>query len=257
MAELNRQVLIRGIMYPWAEKAPFVVSQKSVKGALEVKPETGELKCHECGEWFESLGAHLRWHGIKAAEYKNKHGLRSATKLVSRQIQDRMAKWNRQHPNAKFGNHSRKSMARPKRKAPAEFSYEFRNEKGSCAAQALEKLQRMASQLGRWPKDKEIRASMGVKLVDLQKLFGCKDVRSLWQKVGLTVKPTIRQAAAVGILSTEFLIEELRDFKPRYGRYPTKEDLGTRLPNNKTFERHFGSFKSAMFDAGLASAVSA
>ena len=96
---------------------------------------------------------------------------------------------------------------------------------------------------------------MGVKMVDLQRLFGVKTPKDLWAKIGLTVKPTIRQAAHSGILSTEFLIEELRDFKQRYGRYPTKADIGTTLPNNKVFERHFGSFKSAMFDAGLGSHV--
>lgn len=37
--------------------------------------------CHECGEWFVSVGIHLQRHGLSAAEYRRKHGLRPGQSL--------------------------------------------------------------------------------------------------------------------------------------------------------------------------------
>lgn len=44
-------------------------------GYLSRHPETGEAACHLCGRWFRALGAHVRVHGLSAAEYRTTFGL--------------------------------------------------------------------------------------------------------------------------------------------------------------------------------------
>lgn len=50
-------------------------------GILE-RTEDGVL-CHECGQWRESIGAHLAAHDMTAAEYRQRHGLARMQPLVS------------------------------------------------------------------------------------------------------------------------------------------------------------------------------
>lgn len=79
---MSHKVIIRGHVFDYAEKAPFVTSGKSVLGALEYNPETETVKCHECGEWFSSIGKHcFHIHEIPAVDYKVKHGLQQITPL--------------------------------------------------------------------------------------------------------------------------------------------------------------------------------
>lgn len=45
---------------------------------------SGRLKCHECGEYFDSLDRHVRKHdGLSTREYKRKYGLLLKNRLVS------------------------------------------------------------------------------------------------------------------------------------------------------------------------------
>ena len=44
-------------------------------GELLVDDEAGRLCCHLCGEWFRSLGAHVRSHGHTAETYRAELGL--------------------------------------------------------------------------------------------------------------------------------------------------------------------------------------
>ena len=48
--------------------------------------------CHECGEWYRSLGAHSRLvHGMTAAEYRAAHGRPRRQPLVSRDTSEAMS----------------------------------------------------------------------------------------------------------------------------------------------------------------------
>jgi hypothetical protein len=49
-------VIIRGHVFPRAEKEPFVASGESLLGALEYNQETDQTKCHECGKMNGCLG---------------------------------------------------------------------------------------------------------------------------------------------------------------------------------------------------------
>src|SRR4051812_44274200 len=77
-------VLIGGIVFPRAEKAPYVMSGHSVLGGLEYNEEKDRVKCHKCGNWFRRLGRHLsQVEGISSSQYKRDHGLRQSTTLAS------------------------------------------------------------------------------------------------------------------------------------------------------------------------------
>ena len=83
----QRHVLIRGHVFKWEEKEPFVQSGVSVAGAVEYDFANDKLRCHECGEWFLNLGSHIaQYHQMKTEEYRLKHGLnlyKNRTALVS------------------------------------------------------------------------------------------------------------------------------------------------------------------------------
>lgn len=66
-------------------KQPGDKSGYGVYGELTYGPD-GRVMCHECGEFFQSVGGHLHVHEMLARDYKRKHGLRQATGLVSARV---------------------------------------------------------------------------------------------------------------------------------------------------------------------------
>lgn len=46
----------------------------------------GGLICHECGQERQFLGRHVREHGMSADQYRERHGLGRATRLVSARL---------------------------------------------------------------------------------------------------------------------------------------------------------------------------
>jgi len=52
-------------------------------GRLTRDRQTGELCCHVCGEYFTSLGGHVRVHGYSAETYRAAMGLGRTTPLVA------------------------------------------------------------------------------------------------------------------------------------------------------------------------------
>ncbi len=52
-------------------------------GRLLTEEGTGRLCCHLCGEWFASLGIHVRVHGHTAGSYRAAMGLPRSTVLAA------------------------------------------------------------------------------------------------------------------------------------------------------------------------------
>lgn len=46
----------------------------------------GQVECHCCGEWFESLVSHIRRHNLLTREYKAIFGLSMSTPLISTEL---------------------------------------------------------------------------------------------------------------------------------------------------------------------------
>lgn len=236
----QRYVIIRGQVFRWEEKAPFVPSGESVLGAVEYDLETKRCKCHHCGEWFERLDIHTSRAAEHptAREYKYQHGLR-ASKPIGLKIS---------RPNARLTPGMRPGRVSPevqRRAVDARLSrryrsYEETNERGVCHAQVVTLLQGLSAELGRTPKEEEAGGKI---------LCACVRRYGSFNKALLAagLEPNRVQR------SKEMLIEILRDFYVLNGRLPWRTEWGTgRLPRPKVFYTHFGSLHDAYAEAGLA-----
>ena len=171
----ERKVMIRGQVFSYKEKAPFVPSGVSVFGAVEYDFAKDRLRCHECGEWFAGLSAHISFrHTLTLREYKVKHGLRLVTKLVSESIKDRLRRraFDMQLHTLQF--RSREEWSTNKGKSGPGPNFEARNEKGICTAQMSFKLLNLAKALGQ--KTLYIRdlKSLGIYLPQVLRAFDVK-----------------------------------------------------------------------------------
>ena len=113
--------------------------------------EQGQLMCHECGDFRNSLSQHICKHGLNPKEYKKKYGLLNKTKLIS---------------NATLYKHRQKILNRPQflREAKERFpqmttancrgtvkgkmALELRNRHDTCPAQLLRWLADLAEKFG-------------------------------------------------------------------------------------------------------------
>ena len=150
---MGEHVIIRGHIFTYAEKAPFVSSGCSLLGALEYDQAQDLVKCHECGAWFHGLGTHIKHHKITKAMYAAKHGLRINGALSSigtrlKQSLNAVAMFERGISN--FGQKGVAIGGLPKgqRALP---TFELHNERGRCAAQLIFKLQTLAAKLRHTP----------------------------------------------------------------------------------------------------------
>lgn len=55
-------------------------------GALVIEDGTGRVCCHLCGQWFVSLGGHVRRHGHTAASYRKAMGLCRSRPLIAKAL---------------------------------------------------------------------------------------------------------------------------------------------------------------------------
>lgn len=172
------EVIINQKVFLYKDKAPFVTSGHSTMGALEYDSATDSLKCHECGEWFRHVGAHAySAHGLTSRQYKSAHGLRMKTPLIGPNVRRRLRisglKCVKQALSAgrrtRFVARTGSGLLRRK----SGTQYEARNERGSCEAQVIESLRRLAKYHGRTPTIDEMRDS-GVNTQSSEKLFGKK-----------------------------------------------------------------------------------
>lgn len=186
----ERRVLIRGCVFPYNEKAPFVASGKSVLGALEYCESSDMLKCHECGEWFENLGSHLQRHEISASEYKLRHGLNQRSGLVGLRLKRTLSVAGRgssaasrfvRQPGLIAAGHRTQSLNAELRK-PRARKREKANIDGVCQAQLLYRIQIAAARLEHTPTCKEL-SSLKIHPSTLIDAFG--SVELAMRKAGL------------------------------------------------------------------------
>ena len=165
-------VIIRGHVFPRAEKEPFVASGESLLGALEYNQETDQTKCHECGKWFSGLGWHVtKSHDMTLPEYKISHGLRGSSAVCGLRIREshREAAKRLNVPGKGILSPNRPHPARPKAK-----SDEWRNEQARCNAQLLFRIQTTAAQVGHTPSKADLQA-YGLQHTTIRNAFGSID----------------------------------------------------------------------------------
>jgi len=180
----NRKVLIRGHVFDYAEKAPFVKSGVSVLGAIEYDEKAERVRCHECGNWFRSItNLHLQWmHRLSSVQYKAKHGLNATTALccpaTSKKIGQSESSGLRSKSDFRRDRAERLAVASRshKRKHGTNVSNrrpqsERVNEIGRCQAQMLFRTQILAAEKGRTPTRDEL-AAIGIYPSALIRNFG-------------------------------------------------------------------------------------
>lgn len=192
---MKRKVIIRGHIFDYEQKAPFVASGVSVLGAIEYDGKNDLLRCHECGAWWEHLGAHLFAHSTKAKAYKVKHGLNQGTGLVNMRISAsvktemaaRLAS-GEQTPFMRHRGAGQTSIAQERqrsamsRRAPRN---ESRNLNAKCKAQLLFRIQTVAAKLGHTPSRSDLtRAGLAQSTICWS--FGTTKLGDVMRLAGLT-----------------------------------------------------------------------
>lgn len=211
-------VRINGEVFAYQDKAPFVPSGQSTLGALECDIASDKLKCHECGEWFAHLGAHVaQAHQMPARAYKSKHGLKRRTPLIAASIKQKLhTSGLTQAANVlAVGARTRISRGcgiRTKKGA----QHEKRNLRGSCQAQTLESIERLARYLKRTPVQKEAQEA-GINISSAEALFGLKWSEIISSMGLVPIKAGVRRS----------LLDERMEWPPDYFRVRA-EDLKAR-----------------------------
>jgi hypothetical protein len=179
-------VIIRGHVFTYDEKAPFVESGMSVLGALEFDEATDQTKCHECGEWQTALPWHIqKAHTMTSDGYRSEHGLSKHAGL-SGMGRRKLASANAERQRMTgigIGDRRRGTHRAAWLPVPAyKHSVEVQNGDSRCAAQLLYKIMICASSVGHTPTKREL-AAVGVTQSTLIQRFG--SVAAAMDKAGL------------------------------------------------------------------------
>jgi hypothetical protein len=171
-------VLIRGHVFTYAEKAPFMPSGASVLGALEYDEATDRTKCHECGTFQSMLGKHIKTHTLGRVDYNQRHGLRNKTKLTGPKKLQSMKETGlaTRRANGTTGWAGGRSSPTTNRSSHAaifspDSHNEARNERNRCTAQLIYRIQVTAAQIGHTPSATDLRAA-GVRVEVVERRFG-------------------------------------------------------------------------------------
>jgi hypothetical protein len=235
----------------------YIPSGKSIKGALEVSDDCNQIKCHECGDWFENLAAHIRYeHEMKTRDYKMAHGLNLGSALIGDAQRIR-----RIHACVKRGN-SHLVAARAKRSAmiaagtggtnlgkmPSGLThFGMANLRGNCAVQLTTDLRILADRLGHIPSVSETKAA-GICHDAIQYRFG--GVKKALATVGVNL--SAKRSGPTSWYNSDQLIGMLKAFYAKHKRQPFRSDLRRGLlPSSCTFVNHFGSLNKALVAAGM------
>lgn len=217
-------VLIRGHVFTYEEKAPFVKSGVSVLGALEYDFQNDHVKCHECGQWFTSIGAHLSngWgaHGdLTVAEYKKRHGINlrgsGLVAIGAREAFKRRAVTLRNQRREPFKSNLSGKEFSGKSHVASSWK-ERKNVNARCQAQTIFRIQVLAAELGRTPTKREL-AEAGL--------------HSLWRDFG-NYSTAMEECGLV----PNALAYHGRNHSPLPQGFPTKQDLlNVRMPWPKDY----------------------
>lgn len=230
-------------------------------GTILMSKKMDRIQCHICGELFESLGSHLnRTHGTTAKEYREKYQVARGTALISEayrlRLKNRMLEWIKNMTPEEKEEYKRKVLAavrksndsRPYRKKTP-LRLEVKNKRGTCPDQLLDKIKRVAKELGRTPGRKEFDDYFGTHKYQtniLQTFGGWKNAVRM-----CGFEPYESKKGRAGY-SKEHLLALLRVFYKRKGIIPSTSDFKRGVfPDMNVYLRNFGSIKEARKLAGI------
>ena len=244
-------VIIGGTMFPWAEKAPYVRSGKSVLGAIEYDEKTDRVKCHECGEWHYHVGAHLAKAPVDHADaraYRSAHGIRRDTALCTPSC--RIAIRNRPRygfsvSDSRSGQASleiKRAAARTAQLAQPRATAEFHNLHAQCQAQLSVRISKLAADIGKSPGERELRAA-GIELSTVRTVFGMGRLNDVLASLNLPLRPGVPHR-----MGRRELIALIKQKAREFNRRPRLRDFGAKA----AIYREFGSLAAAISAARVA-----
>jgi hypothetical protein len=213
------------------------------QGILLMNEKDDTLQCHLCGEWVSFLAKHsLFAHGINAKDYRKKTGLLRGTALLNNASRIRMSESAKQRvahsplfPPLKGKTWTDEQRKRYEDGMTGRASMEAKNKHGTCPAQLLDRLRADAERLGRTPQ-----------------AASCPYSRAIYRTYGTwgnALKLAGLEPNRVGKLplQREDLLDALRRFKEREGRFPLASDFRRKeLPTSiAPYYRLFGSLEAA------------
>lgn len=224
-------------------------------GTVAMSEDREYIQCHICGDLFRSLSGHIRLeHKVSMREYKEDYGLSATNVLIGESLrydlqqQNVNSKRNKGQPEG-LKKHVAKLKAGEVKIHRGDHSLEWRNKRGLCPDQVLEKILDLKEKLGHVPSIDEFKMEYkGRFLHSIQYLHGSwsEAVRKLGEKT----REDLRRH------SEEDLIEELQNFQKKYDRIPMTSDFNRGLLTNKgTFIRKFGTLNNARVAAGMNAVV--
>lgn len=253
--------------YPDVTVAKYKAPMEEVKdgyGYLGAITETNDgkmIQCHICGYYFGRLGNHISTHGLTARDYKIKFGLRIKDGLLS--IAARKQSQDTYNANGRLaldrlrklqaGNARRREEdnwhtgggidGRPTRDTP-----QYRNEQGTCKAQTLAKIKRLAK-MQEGP----------VTWRDFAREYGETSTITHWfgswskalEAANLETYDARRKRQKAEM--TAGLLARMEAFYKKHGRTPLSSDFNADndLPSYQEASRRYGTLNNARIAAGI------
>lgn len=201
------------------------------KGVALEDFKSGKLQCYICGDWFETLGTHLKKHEMTCADYKRQFGLSQSTALKSKKMRLAQSKIMIDlRKKNKSNNYSfkRKNVFAGNRKDNPKAE-ESRNKFGVCDLQIMAKVIELQKKLSKTPT-----------LIDLKEKYGAGLIHQLNKRYGSYV-------AYCNQIGFE---PNFSNYNPKYSREYFIEKALSNSSNNRIFtineSRAFYKFFSSM-----------
>lgn len=215
-------------------------------GALATEKTKTHVQCHMCGYFFKHLGIHIaKFHKVEPKAYKQQYGLAAQTSLVAEKTRSNAIEasenvsWWVKRKRLKALANGRKIRAAIGNRYKAK-PLELKNKEGRCPDQLIDKIHKLATELGRTPSSREFREYYGGYLGSTYLAFGS------WANA---LKIAKLMPAKVGLPTTytqQALIQILHDFKAKHDREPSFSDMRNDfMPSQSTFHKYFGSWSKA------------
>lgn len=236
------------IMNNYKEPLRSVENGYGYHGTVSYDKTMVYTQCHLCGHLFEHVGIHIgRFHNVTVKEYKKQFGIPVRMSLRAPNNQWAFRKWNEMTPELKEKRlkalkEGKKKMLESDKPRTWQKSLHQKNLEGRCPDQLLEKIAKLASELGQPPMHREFCARYGSG-------YGGSVIRTFgtWNNALKMLDMTVSVSGPRPIHTPESLIFALRLFRDKYKREAMTVDTmqGNVLPAINTFRRHFGTWSKA------------
>lgn len=224
-------------------------------GTIATNEAQTHIQCHICGNFYESLGNHIRSHDLTADEYREKVGLSRSTSLIGKRRREILvaqglekseqsaAFMHRLHYEVREGLRDPETYIRKSKKR----SLEQLNKEGLCPDQLLDKIKVLELQLGTTPTLDQFSTHYKVNPYIIYNTFG-----SWMNALKLLGMQSRLGRNSHHHHSNEQLLEYLRQFYETNGRPPTASDFSRGiLPSLGLYSKRFRTLRIARSLAGI------